>query len=61
MRSEQEHNRQKPMDFGIIRTQFFTTSNSGHTNTPKNQKADLKCYLMKIIESFKEDINNSLK
>ena len=30
-------------------------------NTPKTQEADLKSYLMKIIESFKEDIKNSLK
>jgi chromosome segregation ATPase len=30
-------------------------------NTPENQEADLKSYLMKIIESFKKDINNSLK
>jgi hypothetical protein len=37
----------------------FTTTNPECTNTPENQ--DLKFYLMKIIESFKEDINNSLK
>ena len=28
---------------------------------PENQEADLKSYLMKIIEFFKGDINNSLK
>ena len=38
-----------------------TTVRSEYTNTPENQEADLKSYLMKIIESFKEDINNSLK
>jgi hypothetical protein len=32
-----------------------------YTNTPENQESVLKSYLMKIIESFKEDINNSLK
>jgi hypothetical protein len=32
-----------------------------HTNTPENKEAHLKSNLMKIIESFKEDINNSLK
>jgi hypothetical protein len=32
-----------------------------YTNTPENQESALKSYLMKIIESFKEDINNSLK
>ena len=31
------------------------------TNIPENQESDLKSYLMKIIESFKENINNSLK
>jgi hypothetical protein len=30
-------------------------------NTHENQEADLKSYLMKIIESFKDDINNSQK
>jgi chromosome segregation ATPase len=29
--------------------------------TPENQESVLKSYLMKIIVSFKEDINNSLK
>ena len=37
-----------------------TTANPEY-NTPENQEADLKSYLMKIVESFKEDINNSLK
>jgi uncharacterized phage infection (PIP) family protein YhgE len=35
------------------------TASPGYTNTPENQEADLKSYLMKIIESFK-DINNLL-
>jgi esterase/lipase len=38
-----------------------TTAIPEHNNTPENQEADLKSYLMKIIESYKEDINNSLK
>ena len=38
-----------------------TTASPEHTNTPENQKADLKSYLMKIIVSFKEDINDPLK
>jgi hypothetical protein len=33
-----------------------TTASSGYTKTLENQEADLKSYLMKIIESFKEDI-----
>jgi DNA anti-recombination protein RmuC len=32
-----------------------------YTNTLENQEADLKSYFKKIIESIKEDINNSLK
>jgi esterase/lipase len=38
-----------------------TTASCKYTNTPENQESVLKSYLMKIIESFKEDINNSLK
>jgi hypothetical protein len=37
------------------------TASPAYTNTPENQEADLKSYLMKIIESFKEDINSSLQ
>ena len=38
-----------------------TTISTVYTNKIENQEADLKSYLMKIIESSKEDINNSLK
>jgi hypothetical protein len=38
-----------------------TTPNLEYTNKPENQESVLKCYLTKIIESFKENINNSLK
>jgi hypothetical protein len=38
-----------------------TTASFEHTNTSENQEADLKSYLMKIIEIFKDDINNLLK
>ena len=37
------------------------TASPEYTNTSENQKAELKSYLMKIIESFKGDINNVLK
>jgi hypothetical protein len=37
------------------------TASPEYTNTPENQESVLKFYLMKIIESFKEYINNSLK
>jgi hypothetical protein len=40
---------------------FPTTASPGYTNTSENQKVYLKSYLMKIIESFKDDKNNSLK
>ena len=38
-----------------------TTASPEYTNTPENQEANQKSYLMKILESFKEKINNSLK
>jgi hypothetical protein len=38
-----------------------TTASPGYTNTPENQETDLKSYISKIIEFFKEDINSSLK
>jgi hypothetical protein len=38
-----------------------TTASPKYSNTPENPEADLKFYLMEIIESFNEDINNSLK
>ena len=44
-----------------LKPSSLNTASPGYTNTPKNQEADLKSYLMKIIESFEEDINNSLK
>jgi hypothetical protein len=40
---------------------FPTTASPEYTNTPENQESVLKSYLMKVVESFKEDINNSLK
>jgi esterase/lipase len=38
-----------------------TTASPEYSNTPEKQLSVLKSYLMKIIESFKEDINKSLK
>lgn len=38
-----------------------TTASLVYTNTLENQKDELKFCLMKIIESNKDDINNSLK
>jgi hypothetical protein len=38
-----------------------TTASPDYTNTPENQESVLKSYLMKIIMSFKENINNSPK
>jgi hypothetical protein len=39
---------------------LLTTASPGHTNIPEHQDADLKYHLMKIIESSKKGINNSL-
>jgi hypothetical protein len=39
----------------------YPTTASLINNTPENQESVLKSYLMRIIESFKEEINNSLK
>jgi hypothetical protein len=39
----------------------LTTASLEYTNTPEKYEADIKSYLRKIIESLKEDINNSVK
>ena len=33
----------------------------GYPNKPEKQDADLKSYLMMVVEDFKKGINNSLK
>jgi hypothetical protein len=38
-----------------------TTTSPGYHNKPEKQDSDLKFHLIRIIEDFKEDINNSLK
>ena len=38
-----------------------TTARPEYTNRPEKQESVLKSYLMNKIESFKEDINHSLK
>jgi hypothetical protein len=38
-----------------------TTASPGYLDTPEKQDSDLKSNLMKMIENFKKDINNSLK
>lgn len=38
-----------------------TTASRGYPKISEEYDADLKCHLMKIIETFKEDIHNSLK
>jgi hypothetical protein len=38
-----------------------TTPSLQHSNIPKEQDFDLKSYLMKMIEAFKENINNTHK
>jgi uncharacterized protein YukE len=46
---------------GTIITQFSYHSKLWIPDTPEKQDVDLKSYLIKIIQSFKEDINNLLK
>jgi hypothetical protein len=38
-----------------------TTVSPGYPNTPEKQDADLKSYLMMVVEDFKKGIINSLK
>jgi gas vesicle protein len=38
-----------------------TIASPGYSNTSEKQDLDLKSHLMKMIEDFKKDINNSLK
>ena len=38
-----------------------TTANPEYPNTPEKQDSDLSYQLMKMIDYFKKDINNSLK
>ena len=45
----------------LLKPSSPTIASPEYMNTPENQEADLKSYLMKIIESFKKDINISLK
>ena len=45
----------------LSETSSPTTASSGYTNTPENQHAELKSFLIKTIQSFKEDIKSSLK
>jgi hypothetical protein len=44
-----------------LETSSPTTASPGYPNTSEKQDADLKSHLTKMIESFKKDINNSLK
>ena len=57
----QDHKQQKPKYKGKSETSSSTTASTKYTNPPENQESVLKFYLMKIIEFFKEDINNSRK
>jgi hypothetical protein len=38
-----------------------TTTSPGYPNTPEKQDADLKSYLMMVVEDFQKGTNNSLK
>jgi hypothetical protein len=49
------------MPLGTIRPSSPTTASPGYPNTPRKQDSDLKSHLKKMIEDFKDNINNSLK
>jgi hypothetical protein len=57
----QDHKQQKPNMWASSEPSSLTTASPEYTNTTENQEPVLKSCLMKILESFKEDINNSLK
>ena len=38
-----------------------TKASPGYSKTPEKKDSAIKSYLIKMIEAFKEDINNSLK
>jgi hypothetical protein len=38
-----------------------TTAIPGYPNISEKEDSDVNCYLMNMIETFKEDINSSLK
>jgi hypothetical protein len=40
---------------------FPTTANPGYPSTSEKHDAHLKSHLVKVIDTFKEDINNSFK
>jgi hypothetical protein len=55
----QDHKQQKPKKSSEPSSP--TIASPEYTSIPENQESVLKFNLMKIIESFKKDINNSLK
>jgi hypothetical protein len=60
-RQAEEHKQQKPKNtWASSETISPTTASPEYTNTTENHESVLKSYLIKIIEFFKEDINNSL-
>jgi hypothetical protein len=57
----QDHKGQNPKQFDTIRTQFsYLEASPGYTTSPEKQDNDLKSHHLKMIEVFKEDVNNSL-
>jgi hypothetical protein len=45
----------------ISKSSSPNTASSGYYNTLEKQDSDLKFHLMKMIENFKENIDNSIK
>jgi hypothetical protein len=61
VKGNHNHRQQKPKCMESSEPSSPTTTSPEYTNASKNWESVLKSYFMKIIESFKEDINNSLK
>jgi hypothetical protein len=57
----QEHNQQKPIHQWHHQNPAPTTASPGYPKIHEEQDCDLKSHLIKMIEGFKKDINNSLK
>jgi uncharacterized protein YukE len=60
-RQGHKHNQQRPIQRGTSEPSSPTPASPRCPNTPEEQDCDLKSHLMKMIEAFKEDVNNSHK
>jgi hypothetical protein len=56
-----EHNQQKQGQYDTFRAQLAYYSKPGYPNTTETQENDLKPNFINMIETFKEEMNKSLK